>query len=415
MVGRDHVVSRAPCSRNCAGLPRPQGGAPRLRRGQGRRPRTRRVQPPAGPWGHGPSYVASGGGSSTAIPPAYITTRITADGRDSPRRARTLSMVVARACPWATGAIIVRAAGSRGRARSASAAPRTMPRNWTSTRTPVASTRCWASRTGCATRTTNASPITPRASPCPRSSAMTTGAVVTNDFAQLTLDLSTEWTALPPSRRPAAVPRTAARREIDEGRTAHLHRDQQRRVPLWIFAGFARGVRRCLRAAVRCPGQVSARLATRRYLVGDTITEADVRLFTTLVWFDPVYHGHFSATGRSSSEMPVLWALHATSSRPRLRRHRGLRADQTPLLRGARRYQPHRIVPAGPDLTNWPHRTAGKRWAAIRSVIAPPGPPREGEQVPVGPAPRLHRHGSDRRARRLRGSAGRPPPRRRQR
>jgi glutathionyl-hydroquinone reductase len=46
----------------------------------------------------------------------------------------------------------------------------------------------------------------------------------------------------------------------------------------------------------------------QRYLVGDTITEANVRLFTTLVRFDAVYHGHFQCNWRKLSEMPVLWA-----------------------------------------------------------------------------------------------------------
>ncbi|NEE55130.1 glutathione S-transferase family protein, partial [Streptomyces sp. SID8455] len=54
--------------------------------------------------------------------------------------------------------------------------------------------------------------------------------------------------------------------------------------------------------------QVSARLADRRYLVGDTITEADIRLFTTLVRFDAVYHGHFKCNRTKITEDPVLWA-----------------------------------------------------------------------------------------------------------
>jgi len=48
-------------------------------------------------------------------------------------------------------------------------------------------------------------------------------------------------------------------------------------------------------------------LATQRYLVGDTLTETDVRLFTTLVRFDPVYHGHFKCNRSKLTEMPVLW------------------------------------------------------------------------------------------------------------
>ena len=53
---------------------------------------------------------------------------------------------------------------------------------------------------------------------------------------------------------------------------------------------------------------LSHRLADRRYLMGDTITEADVRLFTTLVRFDAVYHGHFKCNRQKLTEMPVLWA-----------------------------------------------------------------------------------------------------------
>jgi len=50
------------------------------------------------------------------------------------------------------------------------------------------------------------------------------------------------------------------------------------------------------------------RLATRRYLVGDTLTEADWRLFVTLVRFDPVYVGHFKCNLRQLAEYPNLWA-----------------------------------------------------------------------------------------------------------
>ncbi len=44
--------------------------------------------------------------------------------------------------------------------------------------------------------------------------------------------------------------------------------------------------------------ELEKRLATRRYLTGSTITEADWRLFTTLVRFDPVYVGHFKCNIR---------------------------------------------------------------------------------------------------------------------
>ena len=53
--------------------------------------------------------------------------------------------------------------------------------------------------------------------------------------------------------------------------------------------------------------QLEERLATRRYLTGDSITEADWRLFTTLVRFDPVYVGHFKCNIRRLADYPNLW------------------------------------------------------------------------------------------------------------
>ena len=49
------------------------------------------------------------------------------------------------------------------------------------------------------------------------------------------------------------------------------------------------------------------RLSRQRYLAGDRITEADWRLFTTLVRFDPVYVGHFKCNVRRLVDYPALW------------------------------------------------------------------------------------------------------------
>src|SRR3546814_14839640 len=51
----------------------------------------------------------------------------------------------------------------------------------------------------------------------------------------------------------------------------------------------------------------SSDLARQRYLLGDRLTEADWRLFTTLVRFDPVYHGHFKCNLRRLCDYPNLW------------------------------------------------------------------------------------------------------------
>ena len=50
------------------------------------------------------------------------------------------------------------------------------------------------------------------------------------------------------------------------------------------------------------------RLSGQRYLVGDRVTEADWRLFTSLVRFDAVYHGHFKCNRNRLVDFPNLWA-----------------------------------------------------------------------------------------------------------
>jgi putative glutathione S-transferase len=131
---------------------------------------------------------------------------------------------------------------------------------------------------------------------------------------------------------------------------------------------------------------VSDRLSDRRYLVGDTITEADVRLFTTLARFDPVYHGHFKCNRQKLSEMPVLWAYARD-----LFQTPGF-GDTVDFVQIKQHYyivhadiNPTRIVPKGPELSGWctPH---GREALGGRPFGdgAPPGPPVDGEQVPDG-------------------------------
>jgi len=54
--------------------------------------------------------------------------------------------------------------------------------------------------------------------------------------------------------------------------------------------------------------ELEKRLSNQRYLVGDQITEADWRLFTTLVRFDPVYYNHFKTNKKRLMDYPNLWA-----------------------------------------------------------------------------------------------------------
>jgi glutathionyl-hydroquinone reductase len=148
----------------------------------------------------------------------------------------------------------------------------------------------------------------------------------------------------------------------------------------------------CEKACRRLSGRLgwlSARLQGQRYLAGDTITEAGIRLFTTLARLDAVYHGHFKCNRHKLTEMPVLRAC-----------ARGL--FQTPGSGDAidfghikrhyylvhRDINPAGVVPAGPGLSGWPG-PHGRDALGGRPFGdgTPPGPPPPGETVPPAHTP----------------------------
>jgi putative glutathione S-transferase len=74
------------------------------------------------------------------------------------------------------------------------------------------------------------------------------------------------------------------------------------------FATTQQAYERAFDALFASLDELEQRLDRQRFLVGDRLTEADVRLFTTLVRFDPVYHGHFKCNLRRLVDYPNLWA-----------------------------------------------------------------------------------------------------------
>ncbi len=60
-------------------------------------------------------------------------------------------------------------------------------------------------------------------------------------------------------------------------------------------------------ALFACLDQLEERLSRQRYLTGDRLTEADWRLFTTLLRFDAVYVGHFKCNRNRLADFPNLW------------------------------------------------------------------------------------------------------------
>lgn len=92
------------------------------------------------------------------------------------------------------------------------------------------------------------------------------------------------------------------------------------------------------------------RLSTRRYLTGETITEADWRLFTTLIRFDAVYVGHFKCNVRRIADYPRLSAyLRALLEVEGVRGTVNLGHIKRHYYQSHRTLNPSGIVPIGPE------------------------------------------------------------------
>ncbi|SMO86845.1 glutathione S-transferase family protein [Ruegeria faecimaris] len=93
------------------------------------------------------------------------------------------------------------------------------------------------------------------------------------------------------------------------------------------------------------------RLSTSRYLMGDRITEADWRLFTTLIRFDPVYHLHFKCNRRRLIDYPNLWAYTRELYQwPGVARTVNLNHIVRHYHYSHESINPHRIIPTNPIL-----------------------------------------------------------------
>ncbi|MGN9795684.1 glutathione S-transferase family protein [Streptomyces sp. OZ13] len=328
------------------------------------------------------SYVNPGG--EYARDSRYITTRVTADGRDGfPVEPGRYRLVVSRACPWAGRAVIVRRLlGLEGVLSMGIAGPTHDERSWTfdldpDGRDPVLGIErlqeAFLAR----------DPGYDRGITVPALVDVPTGKVVTNDFRQITIDMSLEWKAHHRDGAPELYP-PELRPEIDAVNEV-VYKDVNNGVYRAGFAGSQESYAEAHDRLFARLDLLSERLEASRYLVGDAITEADVRLFTTLVRFDAVYHGHFKCNRQKLSEMPVLWAYARdlfqtpgfgdTVDFDHIKRHYYLVHSDI---------NPTGIVPAGPDLSGWlePHDRAALGGRPFGDGT-PPGPVAPGEEVPA--------------------------------
>ena len=95
-------------------------------------------------------------------------------------------------------------------------------------------------------------------------------------------------------------------RENIENLNKDIYRDINNGVYKAGFATTSEAYNQAVKSLFQCLEQVESRLQINRFLLGGTLTEADWRLFTTLVRFDPVYVGHFKCNLKRVVDYPAI-------------------------------------------------------------------------------------------------------------
>jgi glutathionyl-hydroquinone reductase len=176
------------------------------------------------------------------------------------------------------------------------------------------------------------------------------GRIVSNNFPDITLDLGTafdQWADPAVDTYPQPL-----RQQIDE-LNERLYQYVNNGVYRCGFAPSQQAYSTAVTELFTLLDELDARLADRRFLFGDAITESDVRLWVTLVRFDSVYATHFKTNLRRIVDYPKLWpytrdlyqhpAFGGTTNFDQIKRHYYTTHPQL---------NPLRIVPAGP-LLDW--------------------------------------------------------------
>jgi glutathionyl-hydroquinone reductase len=292
----------------------------------------------------------------------YIPDRITrearkpehgpVDGELWPVEPGRYRLVAAKACPWATRSIIVRELlGLEGVISLGTPGPTHDERSWTFDLDPGGVDpvlgierlqQAYLARF----------PDYDRGITVPAIVDVPTGRVVTNDFPWITHDLFFEWREFHRADAPDLWP--ADLREEMEEVMQRIFTEVNNGVYRCGFAGSQQAYDDAYDRLWTALDWLEERRATRRYLMGDAITEADVRLWTTLARFDAVYHGHFKCNRQKLTEFDNLWryardlysldGFGDTVDFDHIKRHYYVTHDQI---------NPSGIVPKGPDPAVW--------------------------------------------------------------
>lgn len=238
---------------------------------------------------------------------SYISDRITVDGDDGwPVEPGRYRLVVAHACPWANRSLIThRLLGLDDVISVGVAGPLHDQSSWNFHLDPDGLDPVLGIHK-LQQAFFNRDPEYPKGITVPAIVEIDSVKVVTNNFMDIEADLSSQWTAHHRAGAPDLWP-DAHLDEMEEISEAIFH-DVNNGVYKSGFASSQEAHEDAYDALFARLDWLEERLTDRRYLVGDTITQVDIRLWTTLVRFDAVYHNHFKCNRNKIVEMPALWA-----------------------------------------------------------------------------------------------------------
>lgn len=236
--------------------------------------------------------------------PNAFTDRITADGSSGyPAEPGRYHLYVAASCPWAHRSIITRRLLGLEDAISLSFVD------------PIRDERGWAFTAGyedpvngfafLSEAYLKSDPTFAGRYTVPTLWDRATGRIVSNDYPDLALQFGQAFLAQ--AKTPYDLYPEGLREEIDAV-NAVVFDEVNNGVYKAGFATTQEAYDEAVAALFARLDWLEERLAARRYLVGDRLTEADLRLFPTLVRFDVAYHGAFKCNLRRLIDYPNLWA-----------------------------------------------------------------------------------------------------------
>ncbi len=283
-----------------------------------------------------------GTGGAFVRPESAFRSSIAPDGPYPPESGR-YRLYVAASCPWAHRTIVVRALKGLEKAIPAHFAGPDMAENgW---EFPVDSGVRYLHELYSAAKPGYSGRVT-----VPVLWDTRTRSIVNNESSEIIRMLNREFDAFARRKLPDLYPEKL-RREIDR-----VNERVYRTLNNGVYrAGFATAQDKYEQAVAELFATLDwleKRLAKRRWLCGARFTEADVRLFTTLVRFDAVYYGHFKCNLRRLVDYPKLWShTRRVYALPGVARTVDLAQIKAHYYRSMKNINPTQIVPKGPLLS----------------------------------------------------------------